>query len=301
MIGMSADFRSVLEYRVTMHRQNRNSILCPNCRGLISIDEERCPHCGLGNPGSRWKNISFGRGLLGADRIITNIISVNVGMFILSILMNPGSIGFSANPLGFLSPGTKTLVLLGATGTIPIDEFHRWWSVLSANYLHGSILHILFNMIALWQIGPLVVQEYGAYRMFSIFTLSGVGGFLASYLAGVPLTIGASAAICGLIGATLYFGKSRGGLYGQTVYRQVVGWVIAIFGFGFLVPGINNWAHGGGILCGVLTGFLLGYQEREQENFYHKLLGVICVLATLGVLTWAVGRSFVILLYGRLS
>jgi rhomboid protease GluP len=156
-------------------------------------------------------------------------------------------------------------------------------------------------MMALWQIGPLILQEYGSYRMVSIFTLSGVGGFLASYLVGVPFTLGASAAICGLIGAALYFGKSRGGQFGQAVYQQVGGWAIGIFLFGFMVPGINNWAHGGGMLCGALTGFLLGYRERNEEKFYHRLLGVICVLATLAALIWAVGWALVILLYGRLS
>ncbi len=230
-----------------------------------------------------------------------NIISVNAAMFILSILINPASIGFSANPLSFLSPGAKTLLLLGASGTYPIDQLYRWWTVLSANYLHGSILHILFNMMALRQIGPLICQEYGSYRMFSIYTVSGVGGFLASYLVGVPFTLGASAAICGLIGAALYFGKSRGGQFGQVVYQQVGGWAIGIFAFGFLVPGIDNWAHGGGMLCGALAGFLLGYRERNEENFYHRLLGVICVLATLAVLIWAVGWALVILVYSRLS
>jgi len=284
-----------------MEKQSRNSLLCPNCRRLISADEQSCPYCGLRNPGSRLKQIALGKGLLGPDRIVMNIISVNAAMFILSILMNPASIGFSANPLSFFSPSAKSLLLLGASGTYPIDQLHRWWTVLSANYLHGSILHILFNMIALRQIGPLICQEYGSYRMFSIYTLSGVGGFLASYLVGVPFTLGASAAICGLIGAALYFGKSRGGQFGQVVYHQVGGWAIGIFAFGFLVPGIDNWAHGGGMLCGALAGFLLGYRERNEENFHHRLLGVICVLATLAVLIWAVGWALVILFYSHLS
>jgi rhomboid protease GluP len=278
-----------------MEGYNRSSILCPNCRRLVSIDEERCPHCGLRHPGSRWKNVSLGWKLFASDRIVTNVIALNVLMFLLSILIHPGSTGFSINPLNFLSPGTRSLILLGATGTIPIARFHMWWSLLSANYLHGSILHILFNMIALWQIGPLIVQEFGAYRMFAIFTLSGIGGFAISYLAGIPLTIGASAAICGLIGAALYFGKSRGGQYGQMVFHQIIGWVIAIFVFGFLVSGINNWAHGGGLVCGALTGYLLGYQEKKAENFSHKLLGVSCAVATIAVLVWSVCWSFLVL------
>jgi rhomboid protease GluP len=284
-----------------MKNQNIRSMLCPKCRRLISSDETVCPHCGLQRPGSRWKNIFLAEGFFGADRIISYIISLNAVMFILSLVLNPGSTGFSANPLNFLSPGSRSLLLLGATGTVPIDQFHRWWTVLSANYLHGSILHILFNMIALRQIGPFILQEYGSYRMFSVFTLSGVGGYLASYLAGVPFTIGASAAVCGLIGAALYYGKSRGGYFGQMIYRQVGGWAIGIFAFGFLVPGINNWAHGGGLLCGVLTGYLLGYHETKEEDFRHKMLARFCALATLAVLIWAVGFSLLIIFYSRVS
>ncbi|MGC9196997.1 MAG: rhomboid family intramembrane serine protease [Syntrophobacteraceae bacterium] len=277
-----------------MDARNRNSILCPNCRRLVSSDEERCPYCGLGHPGSRWKNITLGSGLLSSERIVPNIIALNLLMFIVSILIRPARVGLSLNPLTFLAPSTNTLVLLGATGTYPIGAYHMWWSLLSANYLHGGLLHIAFNMIALWQIGPLVVQEYGASRMFSIYTLSGVGGYLVSYWAGVPLTIGASGAICGLIGAALYFGKSRGGQYGQMIYQNVIGWVIAIFVFGFLVSGINNWAHGAGIVCGVFTGYLLGYQERKGENFYHKILGASCGGATLAVLAWALLRTLLV-------
>jgi len=199
------------------------------------------------------------------------------------------------NPFGFLSPGNSSLLLLGATGTIPIDQFHRWWTVLTANYLHGSIFHILFNMMALYQIAPLILQEYGRYRMVSIFTLSGVGGYLISYLAGITFTLGASGAVCGLIGAALYYGKSRGGAYGQMIYRQVGGWALGIFIFGFLFPGINNWAHGGGLLCGILTAYLMGYQERTAENTFHQGTAGICVVATLGALIWAVSSSFIIL------
>ncbi|MEN6437865.1 MAG: rhomboid family intramembrane serine protease [Syntrophobacter sp.] len=279
-----------------MEDERRRSILCPGCRRLISADEPHCPHCGLKNPGSRWRAVFPAGGFPGDDQLVRNIIYVNAFMFVLSIIMNPTSIGFSANPLNFLSPGNGSLLLLGATGTIPIDRFGRWWSVLSANYLHGSILHIIFNMIALRQIAPLILQEYGRFRMFAIFTFGGVGGYLISYIAGIPFTIGASAAVCGLIGAALYYGKSRGGYFGQMIYQQVGGWVIGLFAFGFLVPGIDNWAHGGGLVFGILTGFLLGYQEKAAETFLHRVMAYVCVLATLCALLWAIGTALFILL-----
>lgn len=284
-----------------MVTQERRSILCPNCRRLISMDESACPYCGLRSPGARWKNNFWTKGLLSADQLIKNVIYLNAAMFILSIAIHPTSTGFSMNPLDFLSPGNSSLLLLGASGRIPIDEYHRWWTVLSANYLHGSILHILFNMLAFRQIAPLIFQEYGGHRTIAIYTLSGVGGYVISYFAGIPFTLGASAAVCGLIGAALYYGKSRGGQFGRMVYQDVSGWAVGIFVFGFLVSGINNWAHGGGLVGGILCGFLMGYHERVTENFYHRAVAGICFVATVGTLLWAVGSSLVILFLARPS
>jgi rhomboid protease GluP len=148
--------------------------------------------------------------------------------------------------------------------------------------------------MALKQIAPWVSTEYGTSRMFVIYTLGGMFGFVVSYLAGVPFTIGASAAVCSLIGALLYYGKSRGGVYGGTVYSEVSGWVISLFVFGLLFPGINNWGHGGGIIGGILLGALVGYNERRRENRYDQAAALLCALVTAGILGWAAIRAFII-------
>ena len=94
-----------------------------------------------------------------------------------------------------------------------------------------------------------------------------------------------------MIGATLYYGKSRGGTYGQAIYKQIGGWAVAIFLFGLLVPGINNWGHGGGMCAGVGLAFLLGYREKRRESLFHKILAGGCVLLTIVILVWAVASS----------
>jgi len=274
-----------------MNRAQRNSILCPNCRKLISADEPRCPHCNTARPGAWWKANAWTRGFSDPDQIIRVIIGANIAMFLLSILMNPRSAGFSMNPLYFLSPDNQSLLLLGATGVYPIERFGRWWTLLSANYLHGSILHIFFNMMAFRQLAPLIINTYGAYRMLIVYTLGGVAGFLASYLFGIPFTIGASAALCSLMGAALYYGKSRGGTFGTAVYRQIGGWVIMLYVFGLLMPGINNWGHTGGLVGGAIIGFLVGYHERRRETLAHKMLAAACAGATVVVLLWAAGSG----------
>ena len=275
-----------------MSHADRTSILCPNCRKLISADEPVCPYCGISRPGARSRRHVLGRGYLSAEEIVRSIIFANVAMYVISIMLHPSQLSLSANPLILLSPSDRALILLGATGSIPIDRLHRWWTLVSASYLHGGILHIFFNMIALRQIGSLVVKEYGVHRMWVVYTLGGAIGFLVSHLAGVGLTFGASAAVCSLIGATLYYGKSRGGTHGEAIYRQVGGWAVGLFLFGFMVPGINNWAHGGGMGAGMLIGFLLGYQERKGENLFHKSLASGCLLVTVVVLLWAIASAF---------
>src|SRR5208283_6162579 len=236
----------------------RKSILCPNCRKLISRDEPACPYCGLIRPGLHNTAGVIRKIFLGSDPVRT-IIYVNIALYVLSLILGGISTEGSFN---FLSPSSQSLFLLGASGTIPVIGAHRYWTLISASFLHGGILHIAFNMMALYQLGPFVLQIFGFHRFLIIYILSGIAGFAASLLFGVSFTIGASASICGLIGAILYYGKSRGGYFGQAIYKQAVGWVIGLLVFGIIISGINNWAHGGGLLSGILFAFLMGYNEK---------------------------------------
>jgi rhomboid protease GluP len=223
------------------------------------------------------------------DWLVKTLITANVLFFAVSLALSTrsGDIG------SFLSPGQASLMLLGATGTYPIDHFGRFWTVISANYLHGGVLHLIFNLMALKQLAPLTTSEYGASRMFTIYTLGGVTGYIVSYLAGVPFTIGASAAVCSLIGALLFYGKSRGGTYGRSVFSEVKGWVISLFVFGLIFPGINNWGHGGGIVGGIVIGAFIGYNERRKESNFDHALALLCGTATVGILGWAAVRAFI--------
>lgn len=272
-------------------KNSSGAMLCPNCRRLVASDETQCPHCGMKKPSGGLYNNPVARSLRDPQNLIRSVIVLNAAMFILCLILAPGAFRLNLNPLTLFSPDNNILLLLGATGTLPIDRYGRWWTLLSANYLHGGLLHIFFNMAAFRQLAPFMIREYGGYRTLVIYTVGGVAGFAVSYLAGVRFTIGASAAICALIGAALYYGKSRGGTYGQAVYRQVGGWALTLFVFGLLVPGINNWGHGGGMAAGALLGLLLGYQERRGENAGHILLGLCMVAITVGVMAWAVATG----------
>ena len=127
-----------------MPPKDRTSLLCPGCRKLISADEPVCPYCGLSRPGGqRHFFLKFSGSALDITRII---IYLNIGFYILSLIVSSSGLILSPNPFTFLAPSEKGLFILGATGTIPINLFGRWWTLVSASFLHGGLMHILFNM-----------------------------------------------------------------------------------------------------------------------------------------------------------
>ena len=270
-----------------MKQTNRKSILCPNCRKLISADETKCPHCGMADPGSRVKSTVL-QFFHQPEVFVKTMIGINIAMYVLALLLSRHVFRSMMHPMMMLAPDGAILGILGTTGSGVVGWGHGWWTLVAANYLHGSLVHIGFNLLVFWQLCPLMIREYGISRTFIIYTLSGVVGFLISVAAGVYATIGASAAVCGLMGALIYFGKSRGGIYGQEIFRQIGGWAIGIFMFGFLISNINNWGHAGGLAGGAAMGYLLGYTDKARETRLHRRVAGMLAAATAGVLLWGI-------------
>jgi rhomboid protease GluP len=167
-----------------------------------------------------------------------------------------------------------------------VFELGWWWTVLSAGWLHGGLIHILFNMNAVRQLSPPVADLYGAGRMMLIYTAGGVVGFTASsvmgYVApGIPLlggsqlTIGASAPIFGLVGAVAYYGHRSGSSAMKAMALQNAA---VMFAMGLFLPGIDNWAHAGGFAGGWLMSRWLDPLTRERVD--HLVAGLVCVLLT---------------------
>jgi len=181
------------------------------------------------------------------------------------------------NIFSILSPNSKVLFRLGMGGAIPLLE-GRWWTLITANYLHGSILHIAFNMFWLRRIAPWVVVLFGKSRMWIIYTVSGLIGALISAFAGTPFYVGASGAIFGLFGALIYYGRYRGGTFGTNIFRQVLILAGISFIFGLAMPGVDNWGHLGGFSGGVIAGIIVGYEERNQQRLWHHIVAAIMIV-----------------------
>ena len=268
-----------------MFRQKTGSVVCASCGSLVGVNDDRCYSCGRRNPGL-W---GFGPVLrrLGNDFGFTVAIMYGCGaLYALSLLLTVLSGGSltGGSIFSILGPNRYALDALGAAGGLPVFGEGRWWTLLSAGWLHGGALHILFNMMWVRQLGPIVADMYGGARMVIIYTISSVLGFLlSSFLGahGVPFsgayyTLGASAPIFGLLGALLHYGH-RGG--SSLVRSQAISWAVPIFLFGFFMGGVDNAAHLGGFVGGYIASKWL--DPLKPERMDHFVGAALCLLATL--------------------
>jgi rhomboid protease GluP len=159
---------------------------------------------------------------------------------------------------GFSGIDVNTLLVFGAKFG-PAIAGGQWWRLVTAGFLHGGLLHILMNSWVLFDLAPQVEEIYGASRMWAIYFLSTVGGFYLSNLWS-PMTpsIGASAALCGLIGAMIALGVTHhSSSVGAAIRGTYIRWAIYILVFS-LLPGIDMAAHIGGGLTGFGVAYLAG-------------------------------------------
>jgi rhomboid protease GluP len=262
-----------------MFRKTSGAILCPSCGRLTNADAPACLVCGRRNPGM-WGFAGPLRALFRRRSFVDIITVACVVFYVLPLIFDPQMALRSRGFFNILPASLGALRAFGATGAVPWHE-GQWWTLFTAVYLHGDLLHILFNVLWIRQLGPAVEELYGPARFVVIFTVAGAAGFLASNLLVYDFTIGASGSIFGLLGALVAFGQKRGGVFGGMVLRQYGQWALVLFVFGFLMPGVNNVAHAGGFVGGFAAGLVLALTERRSETGADQLLAAAAVGVTL--------------------
>ena len=262
-----------------LKRQRTGTVLCTSCGVLVGVNEATCYNCGRRNPGL-WGWAPAVRSLGHDIGFMPFIVGACGAIYVFSLAISGGSFG------GLLSPAGRVLNFLGNSGAVPVFVQGRWLTLLSAGWLHGSILHIVFNMMWVRQLVPATAELYGPGRTVIIYTVSSVAGFFLSSaigffapwmpFLGASYTVGASAAIFGLLGAVVYYGRRSGS---RAASSQAWSYAVTAGAMGFLMSGVDNAAHIGGFAGGYLAGKVLDPLTPERVD--HIFIAIVCLLASM--------------------
>jgi membrane associated rhomboid family serine protease len=243
-------------------QQNARPRLCPSCGTLVGSTATKCHVCGA--------NVRFGIAAAGKSlgRIMpTNspvtyaLMSVCFLLYGISLLLTM-KVGGSLVPEGgglsalFGIGGISGRVSIALGESLPfVYNIQQPWRLVTAIFLHGSTVHILFNAFSLLFIGPTAEETYGSQRYFGLYIATGVIGFVVSSFVG-HASVGASGSLLGLIGLMIAATTGKRNPADQALRSQLIQWVIfiALIGFSPLSGGTDNAAHIGGFISGFMLG-----------------------------------------------
>ncbi len=245
---------------------------------------------GLGMNGSRWqwrmmrwernlKGLLRGQPSAGGEISVTAIIIfANLVFFTLMALWG---IVAGYGPQVLLSPGTRLLIHSGGQYWPLVLNDGEWWRCITYAFTHGGLIHLAFNMVVLYQVGPLIEAEIGKSRFIVLYTLTALTatGLGLLWHPGTPV-VGASGSLFGLIGfAITWF--HRLGPAGESLRNFMLRWAAFAFVFG-LVVGADNAGHLGGAAGGALLGLILPQGARGMKGT-AKLFSILALGSTAAI------------------
>lgn len=191
------------------------------------------------------------------------IIAINIVLFVLMYIFGKGS------------TDAQTLVNFGANYA-PLIKAGEYYRLITSAFLHIGLMHLLVNSYALYVIGPQVESFFGKTKYIIIYVLSAAFGNLLSMLFTDAISAGASGAIFGLLGSTLYFGYHYRVYLEGVLKSQIIPLIVINLALGFILSGINNAAHIGGLIGGVLVSMAVGVKYKSTDS--QKTHGVIMTI-----------------------
>ncbi|HEY3506730.1 MAG TPA: rhomboid family intramembrane serine protease [Actinocatenispora sp.] len=258
-----------------------NRPICPDCMNEASVGFQ-CPECvSVGRRTVRSAEGAFGGRFRGGDKgyVTIGLIAANVLVYIL--ILAAGGLGAALGHGGsFLAGSTTNLeVKLGVfPAAIASGEYYR---LVTAMFVHFSILHLAMNMYVLWVLGRYLERALGPARFAALYFVCGIGGNVACYLlTGNQLSGGASTAVFGLFAAMFFINRKLGLSSSSVVVLIVVNLI-----FTFLVPGISIVGHIGGLVTGAVAGLGLAYAPRGQRTLVQGVVlgGLLLIFVLLTV------------------
>jgi len=266
--------------------------ICPSCGSLVGINATRCHECGTN---LKFSMAAINRSLSGVFAgpapvttalLVANLLMFGVGWMALAAQGGGGGLSI------LWGMGLEGPYRLGMSAPSAIYDHHQWFRLITAMFLHGGLIHIGFNMMALMQLGPALEELYGSSRYFFLYIFTGVFGFLASSFTG-HYSLGASGGLLGLVGAMLAITTKRGGAYMRELRSRLVSSVVLLFVLGFMGMGIDNWAHGAGLAAGFVLGKI--FSDRQPINVRERQIAN--ALGWLAAIAVIVSFAFMILHY----
>lgn len=158
----------------------------------------------------------------------------------------------------------------------------QYYRLFTSMFLHADIIHIGFNMYVLYVLGKQAESFFGKFKFLAIYILSGLSGSLLSMLLTQGISVGASGAIFGIMGALLYFGYNYRVYLGNTLIKDILPVILINLVLGFSTPSIDNYGHIGGLVGGITTSMALGFTNRSEKT--DKVNGIIITLLLFGFL-----------------
>jgi rhomboid protease GluP len=234
------------------------------------VNDGRCYSCGRANPGL-W---GFGPAIraFGSDfGFVPAVIGIASAIFLVMILMSGGAMG-GGGLLSLLAPSTRVSVLFGVSGAVPVFRDGAWWTVLSAIWLHGGIIHLVFNMMALRNIGPASSDIIGPWRTVIVYVVAGACGFVLTSVVWYTTVVVLGIGQVPILGALLHYGRASGS---RMIRSQMTQYVTSILVMGLLLPYVDNVAHLGGLAGGYLTSMWMNPLTPERGNHMIVALGLL--------------------------
>jgi membrane associated rhomboid family serine protease len=185
------------------------------------------------------------------------LIGINVGVFLLGLLLG-GELNGTGNWL--YENGVLVATAVGSDGQLIGVAEGDWWRLITATFLHYGLVHLGMNMLVLWIIGPPLEDYFGHGRYLLVYVVAGLAGSAGALLwSPNALTVGASGAIWGIMGAALVLEARRIYVFGGSA----LGLVVLNLAITFLIPGISIGGHIGGLVGGALCALAFSSLRRS--------------------------------------
>lgn len=185
-----------------------------------------------------------------------------------------------------LSLFNESIIQMFAVNRFFIADLGQYYRLFTGIFLHANFLHLIFNMYALYVIGMQLESFLGKGKYLAVYLLSGLGGSMLSIFFDNGYSVGASGAIFGLMGALLYFGYHYRVYLDSVVKSQIIPLIILNLLIGFTSTGIDNWAHIGGLVGGILATMAVGVKYKSTK--FEMINGAIMYLIFVGFLGYMV-------------